>query len=146
MALRIDDQATDRRIGQTRPSRAPQAGAQPACVRDRWGYSFPREAKDFEAFVDSLAKTNRPHDLEHMRAALLLAERGLGRVWPNPAVGCLIVDAQGHVVGRGISTRRTPHAETEALKGAGAAARGGTAYVTLEPCSHHGKTPLAPMR
>lgn len=77
-----------------------------------------------------------------MRAALLLAERGLGRVAPNPAVGCVITDADGHVVGRGFTQPSgRPHAETEALRMAGAAARGGTAYVTLEPCSHHGKTP-----
>src|SRR5688572_26103663 len=81
-------------------------------------------------------------DREHMRAALSLAARNLGQTWPNPAVGCVIVDADGHVVGRG-STQRggRPHAETEALAMAGARARGGTAYVTLEPCSHHGKTP-----
>jgi diaminohydroxyphosphoribosylaminopyrimidine deaminase/5-amino-6-(5-phosphoribosylamino)uracil reductase len=77
-----------------------------------------------------------------MRAALLLAERGLGRVWPNPAVGCVIVDAGGHVVGRGFTQPGgRPHAETEALRMASIAARGATAYVTLEPCSHHGKTP-----
>jgi diaminohydroxyphosphoribosylaminopyrimidine deaminase/5-amino-6-(5-phosphoribosylamino)uracil reductase len=77
-----------------------------------------------------------------MRAALRLAERGLGRVSPNPAVGCVIVDKGGHVVGRGFTQPGgRPHAETEALKMAGDAARGATAYVTLEPCSHHGKTP-----
>jgi diaminohydroxyphosphoribosylaminopyrimidine deaminase/5-amino-6-(5-phosphoribosylamino)uracil reductase len=77
-----------------------------------------------------------------MRTALLLAERGLGRVAPNPAVGCVIVNAAGHVVGRGnTQPGGRPHAETEALRMAGDAARGGTAYVTLEPCSHHGKTP-----
>jgi diaminohydroxyphosphoribosylaminopyrimidine deaminase/5-amino-6-(5-phosphoribosylamino)uracil reductase len=77
-----------------------------------------------------------------MRTALLLAERGLGRVAPNPAVGCVVTDANGHVVGRGwTQAGGRPHAETEALRMAGAAARGGTAYVTLEPCSHHGKTP-----
>ena len=77
-----------------------------------------------------------------MRAALLLAERGLGRVWPNPAVGCVIVDPSGHVVGRGFTQKGgRPHAETEALRMAGEAARGAAAYVTLEPCSHHGKTP-----
>jgi diaminohydroxyphosphoribosylaminopyrimidine deaminase/5-amino-6-(5-phosphoribosylamino)uracil reductase len=77
-----------------------------------------------------------------MRAALLLAERGLGRVWPNPAVGCVIVDQAGDVVGRGwTQPGGRPHAETEALRMAGDAARGATAYVTLEPCSHHGKTP-----
>jgi len=81
-------------------------------------------------------------DLEHMGAALSLAARNLGQVWPNPAVGCVIVDADGRVVGRG-STQRggRPHAETEALAMAGARAKGGTAYVTLEPCAHHGQTP-----
>ncbi len=77
-----------------------------------------------------------------MAAALSLAARNLGQTWPNPAVGCVIVDAAGHVVGRGFTQRGgRPHAETEALKMAGDRARGGTAYVTLEPCSHHGKTP-----
>ena len=84
----------------------------------------------------------RDADREHMAAALSLAARNLGQTWPNPAVGCVIVDAGGHVVGRGCTQRGgRPHAETEALKMAGTAARGGTAYVTLEPCSHHGKTP-----
>lgn len=80
-------------------------------------------------------------DLAHMRAALGLARRGLGRVWPNPAVGCVLVN-NGMVVGRGwTQPGGRPHAETEALARAGDAARGATAYVTLEPCSHHGKTP-----
>jgi diaminohydroxyphosphoribosylaminopyrimidine deaminase / 5-amino-6-(5-phosphoribosylamino)uracil reductase len=84
----------------------------------------------------------RNADLEHMGAALSLAARNLGQVWPNPAVGCVIVDAAGHVAGRGFTQRGgRPHAETEALRMAGKRARGGTAYVTLEPCSHHGKTP-----
>ena len=81
-------------------------------------------------------------DTAHLRAALNLAARGLGRVWPNPAVGCVLTDAAGHVVGRGFTQPGgRPHAETEALRQAGAAARGGTAYVTLEPCAHHGQTP-----
>ncbi|HWB52303.1 MAG TPA: bifunctional diaminohydroxyphosphoribosylaminopyrimidine deaminase/5-amino-6-(5-phosphoribosylamino)uracil reductase RibD [Stellaceae bacterium] len=76
-----------------------------------------------------------------MRAALALARRGLGSTWPNPAVGCVIVN-DGRVVGRGwTQPGGRPHAETEALARAGAAARGATAYVTLEPCSHHGRTP-----
>jgi len=76
-----------------------------------------------------------------MQAALGLARRGLGSVWPNPAVGCVIV-GDGRVVGRGwTQPGGRPHAETEALAAAGAAARGATAYVTLEPCAHHGKTP-----
>jgi diaminohydroxyphosphoribosylaminopyrimidine deaminase / 5-amino-6-(5-phosphoribosylamino)uracil reductase len=80
-------------------------------------------------------------DLAHMAAALSLARRGLGQVWPNPAVGCVIVK-EGRVVGRGwTQPGGRPHAETEALSRAGAAAQGATAYVSLEPCAHHGKTP-----
>ena len=76
-----------------------------------------------------------------MRAALALARRSLGRTWPNPAVGCVIVK-DGKVVGRGrTSDGGRPHAETAALAQAGNAARGATAYVTLEPCAHHGRTP-----
>ena len=76
-----------------------------------------------------------------MRHALALAARGLGRVWPNPAVGCVLVQGD-RVVGRGWTRPGgRPHAETEALGRAGAAARGATAYVTLEPCAHHGQTP-----
>ncbi len=76
-----------------------------------------------------------------MAAALGLAARGLGRVWPNPAVGCVIVN-QDRVVGRGwTQPGGRPHAETEALGRAGEAARGATAYVTFEPCAHHGQTP-----
>ncbi|MBI3446158.1 MAG: bifunctional diaminohydroxyphosphoribosylaminopyrimidine deaminase/5-amino-6-(5-phosphoribosylamino)uracil reductase RibD [Magnetospirillum sp.] len=76
-----------------------------------------------------------------MRAALALARRGLGNVWPNPAVGCVIVK-DGRVVGRGwTQPGGRPHAETEALAMAGKAANGATIYVTLEPCAHHGKTP-----
>jgi diaminohydroxyphosphoribosylaminopyrimidine deaminase/5-amino-6-(5-phosphoribosylamino)uracil reductase len=84
----------------------------------------------------------RNADLEHMAAALSLAARNLGQTWPNPAVGCVIVDTAGHVVGRGFTQRGgRPHSETEALKMAGDRAKGATAYVTLEPCSHHGQTP-----
>ncbi len=80
-------------------------------------------------------------DLRHMRAALALASRGLGTTWPNPAVGCVLV-RDGMVVGRGFTQPGgRPHAETVALAAAGGAARGATAYVSLEPCSHHGKTP-----
>jgi diaminohydroxyphosphoribosylaminopyrimidine deaminase/5-amino-6-(5-phosphoribosylamino)uracil reductase len=76
-----------------------------------------------------------------MQIALRLARRGLGRVWPNPAVGCVIV-SDGRIVGRGwTQPGGRPHAETEALARAGGRARGATAYVTLEPCAHHGVTP-----
>ena len=82
-----------------------------------------------------------PDDAAHMRAALQLAARGLGNTWPNPAVGCVLVK-DGQVVGRGwTQPGGRPHAETQALGRAGEAARGATAYVTLEPCSHHGRTP-----
>ena len=76
-----------------------------------------------------------------MLMALSLGRRGLGRVWPNPSVGCVIVK-DGRVVGRGhTASGGRPHAEPQALAMAGDAARGATAYVTLEPCAHHGKTP-----
>lgn len=80
-------------------------------------------------------------DLRWMRTALALGRRGMGSVWPNPAVGCVIVQGD-RVVGRGwTQPGGRPHAEAMALAQAGAAARGGTAYVTLEPCAHTGKTP-----
>ena len=76
-----------------------------------------------------------------MRAALALARRSLGSTWPNPAVGCVIV-RDGKVIGRGRTQKGgRPHAETQALAEAGAAAAGATVYVTLEPCAHHGRTP-----
>ncbi|MFO1047950.1 MAG: bifunctional diaminohydroxyphosphoribosylaminopyrimidine deaminase/5-amino-6-(5-phosphoribosylamino)uracil reductase RibD [Geminicoccaceae bacterium] len=80
-------------------------------------------------------------DERYMATALALAERGLGNVWPNPAVGCVLVK-DGRVVGRGwTQAGGRPHAESEAIERAGEAARGSTAYVTLEPCAHHGRTP-----
>ena len=76
-----------------------------------------------------------------MRAALALARRNLGSTWPNPSVGCVVV-RDGRVVGRGVTAPGgRPHAEVLALAMAGEAARGATAYVTLEPCSHNGLTP-----
>lgn len=84
-------------------------------------------------------------DRRMMAAALRLGRRNLGRTSPNPAVGALILReaADGpRILGRGwTGIGGRPHAETEALKAAGEAARGATVYVTLEPCSHHGKTP-----
>lgn len=80
-------------------------------------------------------------DHVHMAHALRLAERGLYTTSPNPRVGCVIVK-DGLVVGEGWHQRAgTPHAEAHALAQAGEAARGATAFVTLEPCSHHGRTP-----
>lgn len=80
-------------------------------------------------------------DAAHMRAAIALAMRGIGQTGANPSVGCVIV-RDGRVVGRGrTAPGGRPHAETEALAAAGEAARGATAYVTLEPCCHWGQTP-----
>ncbi len=80
-------------------------------------------------------------DRRWMALALSLGSRGLGRVWPNPAVGCVIVQ-NGRCVGRGwTQDGGRPHAETMALAHAGKAARDADVFVTLEPCAHHGKTP-----
>jgi diaminohydroxyphosphoribosylaminopyrimidine deaminase/5-amino-6-(5-phosphoribosylamino)uracil reductase len=85
------------------------------------------------------------NDESFMSLALALGRRGLGNTWPNPAVGAVIVRDDGDgpvIVGRGwTQPGGRPHAEVEALRQAGAAARGATMYATLEPCSHHGKSP-----
>ncbi len=81
-----------------------------------------------------------PYDLWHMKSALNLARQGLGRVWPNPSVGCVIVK-DGYEVGRGrTSDGGRPHAEVNALHMAGNKAKGAHVYVTLEPCAHKGQT------
>ncbi|MFE8072842.1 bifunctional diaminohydroxyphosphoribosylaminopyrimidine deaminase/5-amino-6-(5-phosphoribosylamino)uracil reductase RibD [Marinobacteraceae bacterium S3BR75-40.1] len=80
-------------------------------------------------------------DIQHMARALQLAEQGLYSTDPNPRVGCVIVN-DGQVIGEGWHRKAgEPHAEVHALRAAGPKARGATAYVTLEPCSHHGRTP-----
>jgi diaminohydroxyphosphoribosylaminopyrimidine deaminase/5-amino-6-(5-phosphoribosylamino)uracil reductase len=85
--------------------------------------------------------TRSQDDANWMHAALALAARGLGRVAPNPAVGCVLV-RDGRAVGRGwTQPGGRPHAERVALDRAGPCARGADAYVTLEPCAHHGRTP-----
>ncbi len=95
--------------------------------------------------LSDVEPTRSPDDARFMALALALGRRGLGRTWPNPAVGAVVVRDDGAgpvIVGRGwTQPGGRPHAETEALARAGAAARGATLYVTLEPCSHHGKTP-----
>jgi diaminohydroxyphosphoribosylaminopyrimidine deaminase/5-amino-6-(5-phosphoribosylamino)uracil reductase len=87
------------------------------------------------------SKASKAADQRFMQLALALGRRGQGRTWPNPAVGAVIVK-DGVIVGRGwTQPGGRPHAEVEALQRAGEAARGATLYVTLEPCSHHGKSP-----
>jgi diaminohydroxyphosphoribosylaminopyrimidine deaminase/5-amino-6-(5-phosphoribosylamino)uracil reductase len=93
----------------------------------------------------AMAGSDPGEDLRFMQLALALGRRGLGRTWPNPAVGAVVVrrGADGPlIVGRGWTQPcGRPHAETQALGRAGGAARGAILYVTLEPCSHHGQTP-----
>jgi diaminohydroxyphosphoribosylaminopyrimidine deaminase/5-amino-6-(5-phosphoribosylamino)uracil reductase len=89
----------------------------------------------------SVATAGVAADRRFMELALSLGRRGLGRTWPNPAVGAVIVK-DGEIVGRGwTQPGGRPHAEVEALRRAGAMARRATLYVTLEPCSHHGESP-----
>jgi diaminohydroxyphosphoribosylaminopyrimidine deaminase / 5-amino-6-(5-phosphoribosylamino)uracil reductase len=87
------------------------------------------------------SKLSKAADQRFMQLALTLGRRGQGRTWPNPAVGSVVVK-DGIIVGRGwTQAGGRPHAEPEALRQAGEAARGATLYATLEPCSHHGKSP-----
>jgi diaminohydroxyphosphoribosylaminopyrimidine deaminase/5-amino-6-(5-phosphoribosylamino)uracil reductase len=87
------------------------------------------------------SKVSKAADRRFMQLALTLGRRGQGRTWPNPAVGAVVVK-DGIIVGRGwTQPGGRPHAEPEALRRAGEAARGATLYVTLEPCSHVGKSP-----
>jgi diaminohydroxyphosphoribosylaminopyrimidine deaminase / 5-amino-6-(5-phosphoribosylamino)uracil reductase len=87
------------------------------------------------------AQAQKDTDRRFMELALTLGRRGLGRTWPNPAVGAVVVK-DGVIVGRGwTQPGGRPHAEPVALAAAGEAARGATLYVTLEPCSHFGKSP-----
>jgi diaminohydroxyphosphoribosylaminopyrimidine deaminase/5-amino-6-(5-phosphoribosylamino)uracil reductase len=98
----------------------------------------------FRILEDQLAqksKESKAADQRFMQLALTLGRRGQGRTWPNPAVGAVVVK-DGVIVGRGwTQPGGRPHAEPEALKRAGEAARGATLYVTLEPCSHFGRSP-----
>src|SRR5664279_5814157 len=98
----------------------------------------------FRILEDQFAEKSRlskAADQRFMALALTLGRRGQGRTWPNPAVGAVVVK-DGVIVGRGwTQPGGRPHAEPEALRRAGEAARGATLYVTLEPCSHHGKSP-----
>jgi diaminohydroxyphosphoribosylaminopyrimidine deaminase/5-amino-6-(5-phosphoribosylamino)uracil reductase len=98
----------------------------------------------FRILEDQFAQKSRlskAADQRFMQLALTLGRRGQGRTWPNPAVGAVVVK-DGIIVGRGwTQSGGRPHAEPEALQRAGEAARGATLYVTLEPCSHFGKSP-----
>jgi diaminohydroxyphosphoribosylaminopyrimidine deaminase/5-amino-6-(5-phosphoribosylamino)uracil reductase len=98
----------------------------------------------FRILEDQLAqkaKDSQDADRRYMQLALTLGRRGQGRTWPNPAVGAIIVK-DGVIVGRGwTQPGGRPHGEPEALRRAGAAAPGATLYVTLEPCSHFGRSP-----
>ncbi|TMJ13983.1 MAG: bifunctional diaminohydroxyphosphoribosylaminopyrimidine deaminase/5-amino-6-(5-phosphoribosylamino)uracil reductase RibD [Alphaproteobacteria bacterium] len=98
----------------------------------------------FRILEDQLAQKSRETkdaDRRFMQLALMLGRRGQGRTWPNPAVGAVVV-RDGVIVGRGwTQPGGRPHAEPEALRRAGEAAQGATLYVTLEPCSHVGKSP-----
>jgi diaminohydroxyphosphoribosylaminopyrimidine deaminase/5-amino-6-(5-phosphoribosylamino)uracil reductase len=98
----------------------------------------------FRILEDQFAQKSRESkaaDQRFMQLALTLGRRGQGRTWPNPAVGAVVVK-DGVIVGRGwTQPGGRPHAEPEALNRAGEAARGATLYVTLEPCSHVGKSP-----
>ncbi|MEZ5820067.1 MAG: bifunctional diaminohydroxyphosphoribosylaminopyrimidine deaminase/5-amino-6-(5-phosphoribosylamino)uracil reductase RibD [Bradyrhizobium sp.] len=86
-------------------------------------------------------RESKAADQRYMQLALALGRRGQGRTWPNPAVGAVVV-RDGVIVGRGwTQPGGRPHAEPEALRRAGDAARGATLYVTLEPCSHFGRSP-----
>jgi diaminohydroxyphosphoribosylaminopyrimidine deaminase / 5-amino-6-(5-phosphoribosylamino)uracil reductase len=101
----------------------------------------PRSAIFMARRLSREAALAQNDDLRFMNLALALGRRGLGRTWPNPAVGAVIVK-DGVIVGRGwTQPGGRPHAEVEALRRAGEAARGATLYVTLEPCSHYGKSP-----
>ena len=120
-------------------------GVAAASVAETSASSYPSPSSPSSSLVTA-------DDRTHMHRALELARRGLGSTEPNPAVGCVIVSgASGEeeeselavvVVGEGFHPRAgRPHAEVYALRAAGQKARGGTAYVTLEPCAHHGRTP-----
>lgn len=104
----------------------------------------PNEAVELDsrdAALEDPSEVTR-NDQVMMQRALQLARRGVGFTEPNPVVGCVILDSSGQVVGEGYHPAAgQPHAEVFALRGAGQAAEGGTAYVTLEPCNHHGRTP-----
>src|SRR5487761_1477092 len=113
--------------------------ARPRISRRRWRNCRPTRRRRLRA--NERSRAGQSDDARFMALALALGRRGLGRTRQNPAVGAVLVK-DGVIVGRGwTQAGGRPHAEIEALRRAGAAARGATLYVTLEPCSHHGKSP-----
>ena len=116
--------------------RGGRAGGRPAAVRCRRVRGWPAWAPTWRPPARAGATDERL-----MRRALELAARGIGETNPNPLVGCVVARG-GRIVGEGFHhLAGGPHAEVLALRAAGARARGATLYVTLEPCSHHGRTP-----
>ena len=121
-----------------------------AYVRFASVYKNFQAADDFDKFVSEPApecgggrrrRVVTADDTRFLKLALSLGRQGLGQCWPNPSVGCVLVK-DGLIIGRGrTAPGGRPHAERVALAQAGEAARGATAYVSLEPCSHHGHTP-----
>ncbi|MCK2220815.1 bifunctional diaminohydroxyphosphoribosylaminopyrimidine deaminase/5-amino-6-(5-phosphoribosylamino)uracil reductase RibD [Actinomadura sp. ATCC 31491] len=115
------------------PEQAPERGAGPN------GAPTPDDTASSTA--PNTASNSTASDAGHMARAVALAARGLGTTSPNPVVGCVVLDAGGAVAGEGFHAYAGgPHAEVVALAQAGERARGGTAYVTLEPCDHTGRT------
>ena len=124
-----------------------------APVTSGFGYLLQREKRQARQSSSPRSQSTRhmnvngacvtSEDAAFMRRALDLAARAKNHVYPNPAVGCVLVDsATGEIVGEGYHPKAgMPHAEVYALRGAGQRAKGATAYVTLEPCDHHGRTP-----
>jgi diaminohydroxyphosphoribosylaminopyrimidine deaminase/5-amino-6-(5-phosphoribosylamino)uracil reductase len=118
-------------------SRTPKRGAKVAAARAAKSVAGRAQARMADA-VSEIAAT----DVAFMRRALALAEQHRGRTAPNPIVGCVIVGKTGEVLAEGAHAKAgTPHAERVALDRIGGRALGGTMYVTLEPCTHHGRTP-----
>ncbi len=120
------------------PNRPP-THTHPSTIKPNTAYMLDEDdAALMEPEIPPYTETDR----KHMRRALQLAAQALGRTRPNPVVGCVVLDSAGDVVGEGFHPKAgEPHAEVFALREAGDKAKGGTAYVTLEPCNHTGKTP-----
>jgi hypothetical protein len=124
--------------------RSTRISARPRISRSCWANSEGRGTEPGVRRGSIPERWNNAHDRRFMAAAIRLSRKHLGLTGTNPSVGTLIVRDDGGpgIVGSGVTARGgRPHAETEALAEAGALARGATAYVTLEPCAHHGRTP-----